>query len=206
MAIVVLLAGCGSTSKPRTATSITPGGVISGPQALVDHLPPINQFPRLHPISAPNVISSPQTWVASLGLPGTPGQADAARLGRLGFVAGVQEELGSDEPSAAEVDAVVEEFRTGHAADAEFRARLGAVRSTGRSPGYKFGRFSVTGVPGAVGYSIAQPGSLSDAVAFAAGPYFYLIESILPSGSQGVITAHQLATESAAWYRHLRSL
>jgi hypothetical protein len=144
--------------------------------------------------------------VASLGLPGTPGQADAARLGRLRFVAGVQEELGSDEPSVAEVDAVVEEFRTGRAARAEFRARLGAVGSTGRSPGYRFGHFSVTGVPGAIGYSVKQPASLSDAVAFAAGPYFYLLQSILPIGSEGQITRHELSTEAAAWYRHLRSL
>jgi hypothetical protein len=202
----LLLNGCGGSSKTHTATSATPGGAISGPQSLVAHLPPINQFPRLQPISAPNVVSSPQVWVASLGLPGTPGQLDAARLTKLGFIAGVQEELGSNEPSVAEVDALVEQFHTAGAARAELRYRLATARSTGRSPGYKFARFSVTGVPSAVGYSTKQPANLSDAVAFAAGRYFYLIQSVLPSGSKVVITKRQLSTEANAWYRHLQSL
>jgi hypothetical protein len=204
--IIVLLCACGGSSKPNTATSITPGGVISGPQPLIDHLPPINQFPHLQPISAPSVISSPSIWVASLGLPGTPGQAEAARLTHMGFAAGVDEELGSEQRSAVEVNALVEEFHAGQAAKAELRDRLAMSRSTGRSPGYRFGRFTVTGVPGAIGYTIKQPGTTSDAVAFAAGPYFYLIQSVLPSASQGAISRRQLKTEATAWYRHLRSL
>lgn len=203
---VLLLTSCGGSSKPNTATQATPGGAGSGPQSLVDHLPPLGQFPDLHPITQPTVIPSPAVWVANAGLPGTLGQADAHRLSRLGFVAGVHEELGSDSPTTAEVDAQVEQFRNTAAAAAELRYRVGQARSTGRSPGYKFAHFDVSGVPGAVGYGVKQPASASDAVAFAAGPYFYSLHSVLPTSASNAVTPRQLSTEAVAWYRHLRTL
>jgi hypothetical protein len=61
-------------------------------------------------------------------------------------------------------------------------------------------------VPGAAGYAIKQPSSSSDAVAFANGRFFYLIQSVLPSGSQSVITPRQVTREAAAWYQHLQKL
>jgi hypothetical protein len=124
----------------------------------------------------------------------------------LGFVAGVQEQLASYGNPAGEVDAQVEQFRTTSSANSEFRYRLAQARSSGRSPGYTFSRFAVGGVPGAAGYSVKQAAGLSDAVAFAAGPYFYLMQSMLPTGSAAVVTAAQMRAEAVAWYRHLRSL
>src|SRR5579884_2069778 len=110
------LSACGGSSKPHTATSSSPGGNLTGPQALVDHLPPITQFRQLHPIEFPNLINSAEVWTASGGLPGTPGQTDANRLTRLGFVSGVRELLGSEQTSSAEVGVEVEQFRTAAAA------------------------------------------------------------------------------------------
>jgi hypothetical protein len=204
--LVILVSACGGSSKPTTATSSSPGGEIVGPQSLVAHLPPINQFPQLRPISQPNVITSPLVWVASGGLPGTPGQAEATRLRRLGFVAAVQEELGSNQPVTAEVNAQVEQFRGPATANTELSYHLRQARETGRSPGYKFARFSVAGVPGAVGYSVKQAASTSDAVAFASGSYFYLLQSVVPAGSGKIVTAQQLSREATAWYRHLQAL
>jgi hypothetical protein len=204
--VAILASACGGSSKPNTATSVSPGGEIIGPQTLVDRLPPIAQFPRLHPVSQPNVITSPTVWVATGGIPGTPGQADASRLHGLGFVAAVAEELGSDPPVTAEVDAQVEQFRSATAADSERAYRVGQARSTGRSPGYKFARFAVAGVPGAIGYSIKQTASTTDAVVFTAGSDFYLLQSVVPAGSGKIVTERQLSTEAAAWYRHLQTL
>lgn len=206
LCLVLLVSACGGSSKPKTATSSSPGGEIVGPQTLIDRLPPTAQFPRLHPISQPNLITSPIVWVASGGIPGTPGQRDAARLRRMGFVAAVQEELGSDPPVTAEVDIQVEQFRGSGAATAERAYRLSQARSTGRSPGYKFKRFAVAGVPGAVGYSIKQAATTTDAVVFAAGTDFYLLQSVLPAPSGRIVTERQLSIEAAAWYRHLRTL
>lgn len=152
------------------------------------------------------MIVSPGVWVASGGLPGTPGQADAVRLTQLGFVAGVQEELASDQPTVAEVDARVEQFHSASAAGSELGYRFAQARITGRTPGYTFAHFAVSGVPGAVGYSIKQPSTTRDAVAFANGPYFYLMESVLPAGSEKAVTPRQLSAEAAAWYRHLQAL
>lgn len=203
--VLLGVASCGG-SKPKTASSITPGGGVSGPQALLDHLPPINQFPNLHPISFPSVINSPGVWVATGGVPGTPGEADAARLERLGFVAAVLEELSTSSTTVAEVDAQVEQFHSASAATSELDYRFAQARGTGLSPGYTFGRFPVSGVPGAIGYAIKQPASSSDAVAFASGPYFYLMQSLIPSTSPNAVTPRQLSAEAAAWYQHLRKL
>jgi hypothetical protein len=202
----MLLSACGGSSKPNTATSASPGGEASGPLTLVDHLPPINQFPLLHPISQPTVISSPSVWVSSGGLPGTPGQAEASRLSRIGFVAGVHEELGSNAPAVAEVDVQVEQFHSASAADKELSYRVGQARATGRSPGYKFTRFTVPGVPGATGYSIKQAATSSDTVVFASGTDFYLLQSVLPTGAGRVVTPQKLAADANAWYRHLQEI
>lgn len=204
--VVMLASACGGSSKANTATSVSPGGEIVGPQTLVDRLPPIAQFPYLHPISQPNVITSPIVWVASGGIPGTPGQKDASRLHRMGFLAAVDEELGSDPPATAEVDAQVEQFRGAGAAKAERSYRIAQARSTGHTPGYKFSRFRVAGVPGGVGYTITQTASTSSAVVFTAGTDFYLLQSVVPAGSGKIVTDRQLSTEAAAWYRHLRKL
>lgn len=204
--IVVALSGCGGSAKPHTATSSSPGGVVTGPQSLIDHLPPITQFPQLNPIEEPNVISSAAVWVASGGLPGTPGQADAARLMKLGFLAAVRETLGSEQTNPGEVGIEVEQFRAASGARSELAYRFGQAKATGQSPGYTFGRFGVGGVPGAVGYSVDQPGTSSDAVAFADGKYFYSMQSILPARAPGAVTPRQLKIEAAGWYRHLKSL
>src|SRR5579859_4821830 len=204
--LLALVSACGGgASKPTTATSSSPGGVISGPQTLVDRLPPIDQFPRLRPISQPNVITSPSVWVASNGIPGIPGRADASRLAAMGFLGAVGEELGSNLPQVtAEVDAQVEQFRGAAAADTELSYRLSQARELGHSPGYTFGRFAVAGVPGAVGYSIKQGAGVSDAVAFTSATAFYLLQSVLPVGSGNIVTNQQLAREAASWYRHLQ--
>lgn len=204
--LVLLLCGCGGSTKPSSARAPSPNGTVAGPQSLVDHLPPINDLPRLHPLDAPNVIVAPLQWAATNGIPGTPGDADATRLGRLGFVAGVQEQLASYGTTAGEVDAQVEQFRTTASANSELRYRLTQARASGRSPGYRFSRFAVGGVPGGAGYSVAQAGSSGDAIVFAAGPYFYLMQSMLPSGGSVIVTAAQMRAEAVAWYRHLRSL
>ena len=203
---ILLLCGCGGSSKPSAARAPSPNGTVAGPQSLVDHLPPLGDLPRLHPLEAPNVIVAPLEWASVNGIPGTPGELDATRLGRLGFVAGVQEQLAGYGTSSDEVDAQVEQFRATSAASSELRYRLAQARASGRSPGYRFSRFTVGGVPGAAGYSVAQAGASSDAIAFAAGPYFYLMQSMLPSGAGRIVTAAQMRAEAVAWYRHLRSL
>jgi hypothetical protein len=204
--LTFLVSACGGSSKPNTARSASPGGEASGPLTLVDQLPPINQFPSLRPISQPTVISSPAVWVSSGGLPGTPGQTEARRLSGMGFVAGVREELGSNQPAVAEVDAEVEQFRSAAAADTELSYSLDQARATGRSPGYKFARLKVAGVPGARGYAIKQAATSTDAVAFTSGTKFYLIESVLPSGSGHAVAPRQLSAEARAWYHHLQTL
>lgn len=201
----VALAGCGGGSSTSSATThaATTGGSTPGPESLVSHLPPTTAFPQVHPTGLPQVISSPMQWAARGGLPGTPGQRAGARLTKLGFVAGLRELLGSEQRSVSEVDASVEQFRTAAGARSELAYRLAQARATGHSPGYSFARVAANGIPGAFGYAIRQPGTSSDAIIFAAGAYFYLMQSVVPAGSPDPVTLRQLETGAAAWYRRV---
>jgi hypothetical protein len=190
--------GPATTSHPATTPGSTPG-----PESLVSRLPPISAFRQLHPLGLPSVIRSPIQWTGRGGLPGTPGQADAARLTRLGFIAGVRELLGSEQRSVSEVSATVEQFRTAAAARSELAYRSTQARAIGSSPGYTFSPLHPPGIPGAVGYAIRQPGTASDVIMFAAGPYFYLIESLVPTGSPSPVTLAQLEAAAAGWYRRV---
>lgn len=90
--------------------------------------------------------------------------AASARLRRLGFVAGVREDLGG--PHGLAGLSTVEQFRSSAGA----RGELASVARGLVGPGVA--RFSVPGVPGATGF--AASGSAFN-TAFADGSYCYLI-------------------------------
>ncbi len=200
--LAAALGGCGSGSSTAARPATAPGaGSASASQSLVSHLPPTTPFPQVQPLAPPAVIASPSQWTADGGLPGTPGRRNAERLTKLGFLGGVRERMGSEQRSVSEINAAVERFRTAAAARAELGYRFDQARATGSSPGRSFSQLAIAGIPGARAYAIRQPGSSSDAIAFAAGPYFYLMQSQVPAGSPNPVTLRQLETGASAWYR-----
>jgi hypothetical protein len=118
--------------------------------------------------------------------------ADEARLTRLGFIRGVRENL-SDGGTAGL--SAVEQFPSAKAATAELAAELVGFRSGSGGP-YK--AFAVPGIPGADGFSLISGGQGGINIAFAKGPYYYLVgqevgpgPSSVPSDMANLIAAAQ---------------
>jgi hypothetical protein len=70
------------------------------------------RFASFHAIAPPTVARAAWVWVADGGLPGYESQLAADRLARVGFVAGVREDLFGDERSSAQLTAILEDFRS----------------------------------------------------------------------------------------------
>lgn len=77
----------------------------------------------------------------------------------------------------------VEQFRSARAARAEIAAESGPLPGAGT-----YGTFTVPGIPGARGFSFLQGGSGGINIAFAKGPYFYLVGQETP-GQESVKAA-----------------
>jgi hypothetical protein len=116
-----------------------------------------------------------------------------ATLQRLGFVAGVREDLvGPDRLAGL---STVEQYRTPSGA----RGELAAVAPTLVGPGAK--PFAVAGVPGARGYDTAGSGAN---IVFTDGPYFYLVGTEeAPSGTPGAANQATLAAAAQSLYRRV---
>jgi hypothetical protein len=133
------------------------------------------------------------SWVVADQVP--PGQRAnlTARLQRLGFVAGVREDLRG--PDGLAGLSTVEQFRTLSGARGELAAVVPALAGAGAK------RFTVAGVPDAMGYDTAGTGAN---VVFAKGPYFYLVGAQeLPSGTPGGPTPATLAAAARSLYRRV---
>jgi hypothetical protein len=114
---------------------------------------------------------SARAWVV-LDTSLTPAQisnADSA-LHREGFVALVAEQLGSRAPNRGGLSWVAE---LGSPAGA--RAEVARVVSTTRANSHPFARFSVTGIPGAVGFWSGTASQGGENIVFADGLFAYLI-------------------------------
>lgn len=104
------------------------------------------------------------------------------RLERLGFTGGVNEQLHGVYPLKAEAVSIVEHFRTVGAAQAELTYRYRTLTS-GHT--HKLQRFSVSGIPGAVGWSEHRGATTDTNVMFASGAYYYLVGSEVHGAGQG---------------------
>jgi hypothetical protein len=133
------------------------------------------------------------SWVVENRLPVAQRAAASARLGRLGFVAGVREDLIG--PHGLAGLSTVEQFHSSAGARGEL---ANVVRGLG-GPGVA--RFAVPGVPGATGF--AAPGTAFN-TAFADGSYCYLIGAqALRAATPGGPTQAGLIVASQRLYRRV---
>jgi hypothetical protein len=189
--------GCGGGGKvaggnSRAATTVTgpPPGAPPGATRFGPGGPPSGGSPQpTHGIGArvlrPGELAGFQTqgvltatgattFVGDEGL--RSGQAkEVARLRRAGFVGGAIEHLGS--PAGADGLSVVDRFATPAAARAEV-----VTQATVSEPGVKQTLRSVSGIPGAREFDDTSAASQGRNVAFAVGPYYYLVGDGWPKG------------------------
>jgi hypothetical protein len=197
----VVLAGCGgggdkaSTTKtrttPRPVSLSLPPDTPAAARALRARVLAADELPGFVPqVLTPT--TSAADWAAVQVRPAQVAK-EAARLKRRGFIAGHSEQLAATDNDPAQTGlSFVERFPSAGAAASELAAQL--LRSM--ASGY-FKAFSVTGIPGARGFDLAGRNGGGHNVAFADGPYYYLVgtgwsnQTPSPPARAGVIIGAQ---------------
>ena len=190
----VATAGAIAVTAVRAVSSL-PSLSVAAPVAAVQPLP-LTQ--RVLPDSAlhgfittqrPTAVHSAQTWAARVERSTTPAR-EAARLERLGFVAGIREQLHGRFPLAAEAVSVVERYRTLAGARAEL-----AYQRTMAETGWADEHVTLLrgiAIPGAVGWIARSPHIAAVNIMFSVGREFYIVGSGAAPGTRGAPTAGQM--------------
>ena len=190
----VATAGAIAVTAVRAVSSL-PSLPVAAPVAAVQPLP-LTQ--RVLPDSAlhgfittqrPTAVRSAQTWAARVERSTTPAR-EAARLERLGFVAGIREQLHGRFPLAAEAVSVVERYRTLAGARAEL-AYQRAMAETGWADEHVTLLRGIA-IPGAVGWIARSPHIAAVNIMFSVGREFYVVGSGAAPGTRGAPTAGQM--------------
>jgi hypothetical protein len=190
----VATAGVIAVTAVRAVGSL-PGPSIATPVAAVQPLPltqgvlPASALHGFIITQRPTTVRSAQTWAARVEHATTPAR-EAARLERLGFVAGVREQLHGRFQLAAQAVSVVERYRT----PAGARAELAYQRTMAET---RWAVEHVTplhgiAIPGAVGWIARGPHIAAVNVMFRVGRAFYIVGSGAAPGTRGAPTAGQM--------------
>jgi hypothetical protein len=183
LALTLLLAACGGTSKPAAPATSTPAATSAPAADLAPLLVGDGVLPGFKRTGAdPVQQSDAEAWAA------TNQEPDASQLKALGFVAGAREDLVG--PPGAYALNLVERFRT--AADAHKR-----LTYTARDFGSEQGRFRVSGVPGAVGFESGSGSKRGRSVAFSKGDTVFLLSHQVSKRTPSV---EQLKDAIRKWY------
>ena len=147
------------------------------------------QFAGMKPSSPPTVIRSAAAFAQSDTTLG-------ARLRQLGFVAAVAEQLMTPgNPNRYGLSMVVQ---LSSAANAK-----AALKAQYASNG-PWTLFTVTGIPGAVGFEQVAPPQGGRNIGFALGPYFYLVGAGWQNGAKNAIPRSALQAAALLTYNRVR--
>jgi hypothetical protein len=138
---------------------------------------------------------------ANASEPGTPPaqrSGHAQRLQRLGFSAGVSEQLEASGASHAESVSVAERFSSPRAASAELHAQTAQLMAQGG-----FTSFSVPAIPGARGLATSPGPFTGYNITFAKGSYFYLVGLGFPAGASPAPTRQDLVAAAHHLYKRV---
>jgi hypothetical protein len=205
-----VLAGCGAASHATTTSTAAgvPGAASAAPSGnrLGAGAPPALRAvagralaaqdlagfaPRGHRVIGTN----PTSWVLESELSPSKQAGEAARLQRLGFIAGVRERLIATDGSPAEGISVVEHFPSPHAARSELAAQIALARTAGPASA-----FNVRGIPGAAGFDDSHGGSSGENVVFSKGSYYYLVGAGWLTGTPAMPTHASLIAAARRLY------
>ena len=119
------------------------------------------------------------------------------RLQRLGFIAGVNEQLHGVYPVKAEAVSIVEHFRSAEAARAELAYRYRTLTS---GHARELERFSVEGIPGALGWGERAGATTDTNVMFTSGSYYYLVGTGVDGAEHGAPSRVNLIAAAQTLY------
>ena len=143
------------------------------------------------------VITGASAWVstADVGLPTSGQKADVARLRKLGFIAGVDENLVTAGNQNRGGLSAVEQFSSAKSAKAEL-----VDESTADGP---WTYFSVDGIPGARGFEALSAQGNGRNVAFTSGVYYYIVGAGWSGGSTNAVSRTTLAAVALMLYHRV---
>ena len=139
------------------------------------------------------VTTGASAWVTTTGSPRSAQKAEIARLGKLGFVAGVDESLISNQNRGG--ISVVEQFPSAKSAKAEL-----AYETTANGP---WTYFPVQGIPGARGFEQISNSGNGRNVAFTDGVYYYVVGAGWSGGPTNAVSRSEVAAAAVALYHRL---
>jgi hypothetical protein len=151
---------------------------------LIDRVLTLAEVPGFSLAQTPAVVSGAAAWAGGGGVSAFQGPSESARLRRLGFVAGVVEFLNGRSPAMSQALSLVEQYRSAPSARAELVEQYTHVRTAASSTGNTFTPFAVPQIPGAVGFEFTTPSLVGCDIAFADGPFYYLV------GEEYPVSAH----------------
>ncbi len=148
-------------------------------------------LPLSERVLAPSAFGGFVRTALSARVPVTP------RLRRLGFVAGVNEQLHGIYPMKAQAVSVVERFRSVSGARAELAY---GDKTFAFGHGQKLERYPVIGIPGAIGWSVRDGRTTGMNVMFTNGSFYYLVGAAVSGHESGVPTRANLVAAAQAIY------
>lgn len=205
----LVLSSCGGGSPKATTTTTTPSTAVpSSTAALPPGAPPAlrgvagrvltaGELAGLTPQGRRALGINAASWVHEEELPPPQAANEAARLERLGFVAGVRERLAPVNGGPAEGLSIVEQFRSPRAAGSELATQLTMGKAHGVSA------FDVPSIPGAGGFGGQSGQTTGFNVAFADGSYYYLVGAGFPTGTTNAPTQAEVVAAAQHLYRRV---
>lgn len=172
------LTGCGGSKSSATSTtsrgaSGQAAGASSAAAGIRGRVLTEGELAGFTPAPRSAVEFTPEAWLTAAQTPPTQMASETARLKRLGFVAGVREDLIG---GYGQLDglSVVEKFRTPTAARSEVAVQE-AYSKQGLGPTDRYFTFAAPGIPTGHGFGVSSTGSAGMNVVFADGDYYYLV-------------------------------
>jgi hypothetical protein len=198
LAAVAAAAGAFSLGRAVTSSSAGTSNAATAQLPLTERVLTPTALHGFIRTQQPVSIRDAAQWAAIVE--GSPAVTEPARLQKLGFVAGVREQLHGLRPLQAEAVSTVEQFRTGAGARAELRSQYEQALSAARVTGATVKLFPVAGIPGAVAWSVRGGHTSGANVSFAVGAYYYLVGSGFATGSHGAPGPVQMTQAAQSVY------
>jgi hypothetical protein len=200
VALAAVAAAAGVFTLGRTDTSSSTGTSISASaqMPLTERVLTPSTLHGFAQTEQPPAIHGAAQWAAIAEQ--SPSVTEAARLEKLGFVAGVQERLHGLLPLKAEAISTAEQFRTAGGARAELAAQYQQAVNDASMTGAKVRVFAVAGIPGALAWTASGKHTSAVNVSFAVGSYYYLVGSGFPTGTHRAPGQTQLTQAAQSIY------
>jgi hypothetical protein len=172
-------------------------GVAYGALPLTGRVLHGGELAGMKPSGPVGVSTGASGWVSTtdIGLPTSGQKADVARLRKLGFIAGVDENLVTAGNQNGGGLSAVEQFSSAKSAKAEL-----AYESTANGP---WTYFSVHGIPGARGFEALSTQGNGRNVAFTSGVYYYIVGAGWSGGSSNAVSRSTLAAVALVLYHRV---